>query len=479
MKYTILNVLLFFNQILIAQSFTEVIDTPFEGVWFGSSGFSDVDGDMDEDLFITGLTTDFSGILNPVTILYINDGGTFVEAANSQFEGVWFSAIAFSDVDLDGDEDVLITGQNNAEELTAILYYNENGEFTQAINTPFEGYRAGDILFSDVDLDGDEDLFLTGTTPFQPTTKLFLNESGIFSEVLDTPFQSFVDGSIAELDIDSDGDHDVIITGLNNGNGPITKIYVNENGNFSEFSNADICGVWAGAIALSDIDSDNDSDIIISGINSEPITKMFINEDGIFIEELDVPLPALAGGTISFFDVDGDFDDDLLLTGGGNLTDGIAKLFTNNQGIFTEVLDLPFDGVVRGTVSISDVDSDGDYDILITGSNNSEERITKLYLNDNIVSTIDSLKLESIFRLNIYPNPIKANNITIYYDSNINELYNIKLINTQGQTVYIAQKEFSIGSHNYNIKLPLLSKGCYFMKLSNNKHIITRKILIN
>ncbi|PJF33097.1 MAG: hypothetical protein CUN57_03045, partial [Phototrophicales bacterium] len=89
-------------------NFTEVSNTPFEGVTSGSVAFSDVDGDGDEDVLIAGANNSFDRI----TKLYNNDGtGTFTEVLGTSFEQVYDTSIAFSDVDGDGDEDVLIAGR--------------------------------------------------------------------------------------------------------------------------------------------------------------------------------------------------------------------------------------------------------------------------------------------------------------------------------------------------------------------------------
>ncbi|MEL6670062.1 MAG: FG-GAP-like repeat-containing protein, partial [Bacteroidota bacterium] len=87
-------------------------------------------------------------------------------------------------------------------------------------------------------------------------------------------------------------------------------------------------------------------------------------------------------GSISFADVDGDGDEDVLITGRDNSSVRISKLYANDgTGSFTEMMGTPFDGVYNGSVAFSDVDVDGDEDVLITGLNNSSVRISKLYIN--------------------------------------------------------------------------------------------------
>ena len=134
-------------------------------------------------------------------------------------------------MDDDGDEDVLITGSSIAK-----LYTNDgNGNFSEVSGTPFDGVLAGSTAFADVDGDGDKDVLITGSSN-QPIAKLYTNDgSGNFSEVSGTPFDGVFGGSTAFADVDGDSDKDVLITGLNNSNQPIAKLYTNDgSGNFSE-----------------------------------------------------------------------------------------------------------------------------------------------------------------------------------------------------------------------------------------------------
>ena len=103
--------------------------------------------------------------------------GNFTEMAGTPFDGVGSSSIAFSDVDGDGDNDVLITGENNSPEGISKLYTNDGmGNFTEMVGTPFDGVGISSIAFSDVDGDGDADVLITGVNnSFERTSKLYTN----------------------------------------------------------------------------------------------------------------------------------------------------------------------------------------------------------------------------------------------------------------------------------------------------------------
>tara|TARA_B100000809_G_scaffold139066_1_gene136701 strand:- start:17102 stop:17482 length:381 start_codon:yes stop_codon:yes gene_type:complete len=119
-RLLILILLLFETILLSAQiAFTPFPLNPhnlpitdvFERVQYSSIAFADIDGDNDQDVIITG--QDNSNLAS--TKLYTNNGnGSFIEVFGSPFEDVKNSSIAFTDIDFDNDQDVLITGENNS-----------------------------------------------------------------------------------------------------------------------------------------------------------------------------------------------------------------------------------------------------------------------------------------------------------------------------------------------------------------------------
>ena len=108
----------------------------------------------------------------------------------NEFMAVSNGNITYSDIDNDGDEDVLITGTLNNGDGSTKLYINDgNGFFAEALGTSFPDIRYGDAAFSDIDNDGDNDILITGFLAGTHITKLYKNNGlGDFTEVLVTPF---------------------------------------------------------------------------------------------------------------------------------------------------------------------------------------------------------------------------------------------------------------------------------------------------
>jgi len=367
-------------------TFQEVTGTTFDSTKDGSFAFADIDNDNDNDLLITGLNSSNQ----QTSKLYTNDGnGNFSLVSGTPFDGVIGGDVSFADVDNDNDQDVLITGLSGTT-YTAKLYINNgSGSFTLKSGTPFTGVKdQGSIAFADIDNDNDLDVLITGWryNPHQAISELYTNDgNGNFNLVIGSPFNGVRFSSIAFADIDNDNDQDLLITGLNSVGVIITKLYTNDgNGAFTEVIGTPFEGVTESSIAFADVDNDNDQDLVITGRNSsnQKIAKLYTNDGGgTFTEVTGTPFDGVYNSSIAFADVDGDNDQDLVITGKNNSSQKIAKLYINNgSGVFTVIAGAPFDGVSSGSIAFADVDGDNDQDIVITGFNVGAS--TKLYKNN-------------------------------------------------------------------------------------------------
>lgn len=466
----------FLGNLLAAQSFIEVSPSPFEGVSIGSIAFADIDNDTDSDVLITGRS--ISG--EPIAKLYSNDGdGNFSEIMNTSFEAVDFSSVAFADVDGDGDSDLLIMGDNLANDEITKLYKNDgNGNFSEVADTPFAGLYLGSLAFTDIDNDSDLDLLITGSNSGEESTKLYVNNgTGDFSEITNTLFEDVNLSAVAFADVDGDNDPDVIISGQNSDNIKSTKLYLNDgNGNFIIANNDVFEDVSQGDIAFADIDGNNTMDVILTGQNNADtrVAKMYINDGaGNFTQVFGTPFTGVKDSTVDFSDVDGDTDLDVLITGskGNGL---ISKLYTNNgSGIFSEVIDTPFDNAYLTSVGFIDVNGDNLIDVLISGY--TLLPTSKLYLNESTVSVDNDL-----FTVNFraYPNPTFSQLIQIEYNALSNSLIRLELYDAQGKLWKQQQRFLESGSQTFLLNLSGLQAGIYFLQLNNGKKSGIQKIVV-
>ena len=362
-------------------NFNIVLNTPFQGVYRSEAQFSDIDNDNDFDVLVSGKV----GSTTKIVKLYTNDGsGNFNEVFGTTFTTVTDSDIEFADIDNDNDPDLLITGFYN----TSLYKNNGSGIFTKMTNTGIPHAYNSEIEFADIDNDSDLDLLITGRSGSNRIAKLFTNDgTGAFTEVASTPFAQVQNGSISFGDIDNDNDIDVLITGDSSTIGiisPVAELYTNDGlGNFTVVAGSGLQGIHQGATAFRDIDNDNDLDLVIAGDTSSnpsglPFSQLYINNgSGVFSLSTDT-IQAMLLNDLEFEDI----DNDLVMIGKISSSTNKANTYVNDgMGNFTLDAHSPFPGISSGALAFTDVDSDNDMDIYITGSDTASQRIAKLYEN--------------------------------------------------------------------------------------------------
>lgn len=374
--------------------FSVLADVPFPDVYKSAIAFADIDGDDDQDVLISG-----SKGLNfdeGITKLYLNDGsGVFSFVLGTPFIDSMEGVVAFADVDGDNDQDVMISDYSDGDSNACVLYINNGeGDFSASTDSYFDEYYGGYFAFADVDGDNDQDVLITGGQSSYPS-RLYLNDgTGIFTYATGSSFPYVEFASVAFGDVDNDGDLDLAIAGKGYLYYTISELYINDGlGNYTPSTSSYLIPVSNGAIGFDDIDGDNDLDLIITGFNTgsndEYLYKSEVyRNDGLgnFLIEGNIPLKEVGSGTVAFADIDGDNDQDLLITGkdSSNGDDYVSNLYNNDgTGFFTLIPFTPFPGIIHSHIAFADVDGDNDLDLFITGVNQGES-ICELYFNDGL-----------------------------------------------------------------------------------------------
>lgn len=464
MKKNLLSTTLFF---VIGLASAQTIDvslfvpaTPFQDADVGSMAFADIDNDGDQDLLISGKG-------GPVkTTLYINDGlGNFTVATGTPFVNVFSGTVGFANVNNDSFIDILITGATSGGSKTANLYINNgNGTFSIA-PTPFALGSSGDFAFGDIDNDNDKDLIMTGINASDNGfTKLFLNNgSGSFSEVMNTSFEQLKNSSVAFIDIENDGDLDVVLTGKNNSNLISIKLYTNNGtGIYTLNNNSLLDGITNGDIAIADSDNDGDNDILITGeATSGALTKLYANNGtGTFTKVMNTPFTQAFGSATEFADFDNDGDKDILLVGARNGNPSAVAHIYQNQGNNTFVLSNNLIATYLASIAIADIDNDNDLDFIFGGTHfQTPTRNPKMYKNN--LNPLSTSNFENSSLITYSPNPTKD-----FVNFNSKEkIENIIIYNFLGQEV-LSKK---VTSQEFVIDISNLSNGSYIAKLKSNE----------
>jgi hypothetical protein len=311
---------------------------------------------------------------------------------SANLEGVSYihhSSLDWGDYDNDGDLDILLTGTNSSD--TAKVYRNDSGTFTD-INAGLKGVGYSSVDWGDYDNDGDLDILLTGwDNTSTPISKVYRNDSGSFTDI-SANLQGVAASSVNWGDYDNDGDLDILLTGSTFVNGITTKVYRNDSGNFTDIG-ANLQGVYGGSADWGDYDKDGDMDILITGYadssSSFGVSKVYRNDSGSFTD-IGASLTGVMRSDAAWGDYDNDGDLDILLAGDTiNGSPPVSKIYRNDNGSFTDI-NAGLQGTYFSSVSWGDYDNDGDLDIFLAGANtsptpNSKVRdgmLYKLYRND-------------------------------------------------------------------------------------------------
>jgi hypothetical protein len=344
----------------------------------GSVAWGDYDNDGDLDLIITGQAD-----TNQVAELYHNEGGTNFVPVASGLPAVNQSAVAWGDYDKDGYLDLALSGWRASGAVSRVYRNARDGTFVDA-NVGLPGLRWSSVTWSDFDNDGDLDLLLTGLddATTNALTRLYRNEGGTNFVDSNAGLPGVAQGAVAWEDFDGDGDQDLVLTGRDNSQIPISRIYRNVgDGIFSDIG-AELPGVEASSVAWGDFDNDGDPDLLLTGWTGGTYTTHLLRNErnGAQSSFLDIEanLPGASASSVGWGDYDGDGDLDIVLTGWtGNYS---ARIYRNDSGQNFAEIGADLVGVNWSSAAWADYDNDNDLDLLVTGSIEGG-RVCRLYRN--------------------------------------------------------------------------------------------------
>lgn len=460
---------------------TKVENPPFVPILTGKVITADVDGDMDQDVLVTGSSGHYIGS----TILYTNDGnGNFTEVEGTPFTPIEKSSAAFGDIDGDLDQDLIIVGLQGGVTRITKLYLNDgDGNFTEDESAPFHQVRFGDVAIADFDGDKDLDVLISGESSNGREVTLYRNDgSGNFTEDTNQIFQGVYYAPIAYGDVDGDKDLDVVVVGyamIDNNSVFVSRLYFNDgNGNFTPPETNYLRHIADGDIAFSDVDKDGDLDLLMTGKQWAPtgisrvLTLLYTNDGtGTYTEAEVQPFAHVGAGAIAFGDIDNDEDEDVIisgLTGSGNTPSRLTMLYTNDgEGNFTIVENTPIDSVRYGSVAFTDVDGDDDIDLFVAGQDLLNNRVANLFLNCGGVITGNRISANE--EITLYPNPTSgAFNIDLSQYPNAR----IRIMNTSGRII----SEIT-NSDTYNSIYIQGPAGLYFVEVATLEKSLKYKVV--
>lgn len=289
-------------------------------------GIADFDGDGDPDIIVVSED-------DKTNELYLNNGdGTFTDAGDRiPVTGTSNSVLVF-DVNNDGALDILIgnNGQNN------ILINDGKGHFKDESIKRFGEFIdvTQDLTLADIDNDGDEDLLIAN----EDANRILINDgNGFFKDQSSDrlPYRTSPEETreVDVADIDGDGDLDILygnVQAFVQGAVRQNRLLLNDGkGVFSDITQTHLpkddnrCF----GIAFLDIDGDGDADIMTGNTNGArfggetPFSVYLNNGQGKFTDTTGTFLPENIKGRgfdIDFVDFNGDQIKDLFLSNRGS-----------------------------------------------------------------------------------------------------------------------------------------------------------------
>lgn len=353
--------------------------------------------------------------------------------------------------------------------------------FTIDVDSLF-GLWMGDSDWGDVDNDNDLDLMMVGYglggATGQGFHKFYRNDGNSTFTLLDTGMMGVGNGSVRFADLDNDNDLDAIVSGQYLFNIDSTRVYINNNGIFTD-SNANLPPRVSNSISIGDYDNDGDQDILMTGgtiaQSAVGYLEIYRNDGNFNFTQVNVMTPGIRNGHAEFGDYNNDGWLDICLAGSAGSGNYVTKILKgSSSGTFTE-LPLAFLGLRYSKVAWVDYDCDGDLDLLVSGSYvNESPSEFRLYRNDgndvftdvaqtNVLGERQGDMVWGDVNCDGYPDIILNGLIT-----NTSTVANVYLYNPQSalfedsQTmIYLKYACMSLGDYNNDSRLDMSLCGHY------------------
>jgi len=338
------------------------------------------------------------------TIFIVNGQLRFEESAISvgidhQYQGgTAGGGASFFDINGDGWDDISLAKSDG------IAFYLNTGQgrFNKVI--PFGlkpiSEKVKQILWVDIDNDGDFDLYYTSET----FDKLYLNVSDFHFQEVTSKF-NLIENQIPSFaaawgDVNLDGNLDLYVSDKSPESITSNRLYLNTTGQFfneaSDLFNVSDPGKKPFALAFVDINNDLYPDLYMAQ-DREAGNTLLANRSGQVFEDISVSSNAnliMEGMSVSLVDIDRNGFTDLYIT---NIESGNKFLLNNGDETFTEKSS--FFGVEYFQISwganFLDFDNDGDNDLYVSSSVPGIASKSAFFINDlNHFTQVNLLGME-------------------------------------------------------------------------------------
>jgi hypothetical protein len=424
------------------SGFIEDTSVSLPGVYAGSVAWADYNGDGKQDLLLTGW--DGSGYISK---LYKNTGSGFIEDTSVSLPGVSSGSVAWADYNGDGKQDFLLTGFDSYSSETisnkiSKLYKNTGSGFIEDTSVSLPGVGWSSVAWADYNGDGKQDFLLTGyDNSNNPISKLYKNTGSGFSEDTSVYLPGVRYSSVAWSDYNGDGKPDFLLTGTDS-SGYISKLYKNTGSGFSEDTRVSLPDVSGSSVAWADYNGDGKPDLLLTGYDNSnnKISKLYKNTGSGFTEDTSVSLPGVGWSSVAWADYNGDGKPDFLLTGEDNSGNYISKLYKNTTPNIIAQISIKDTQIIEG--------DNGKKLAKFTVSLNtpSTQTVTVNYATTNDTAKVGEDYQRTNGKLTFKPGETrKTVNVPVFGDTKLEANETFKLLLSQPKNAKLGKKQ-AIGS---------------------------------
>jgi hypothetical protein len=387
-----------------SDSFVDTL-VSLPGVQYGSANWGDCNNDGASDLLILG---EVSSTLKIARVYQQVAGGDFTLTA--VLSDVTHGAAAWGDYDNDGYLDIALTGEHAGVPISRLYHNMHNGCTFSPVAANLIGVCYSTIAWGDYNMDGQLDLLLAGDNGSQPVTKLYRNNHGYFSDS-GLVLPGIQNGAAVWGDYNNDGLADLLLTGSITGNARLSKLYRNNGAGALIETPTALPALSNSAAAWGDYDNDGNLDLLLEGTQdgaSPYIPEVYRNQQGTFVKNstTDNLLGSLNWTGAAW----GDYDSDGYLDALISSNDFATAYHNRSDGTFAAGLNVGVSVLNNGSLAWGHYDSDGALDVAVTGIGNSG-RVTKIYRYGNLTSSAPPSAPRNLTAT------VTGSNVTLRWDS--------------------------------------------------------------
>ena len=305
------------------------------------------------------------------------------------------NSIEIADVNNDGLNDIILSGYDSTRfgVFLDVILGNSDGSLSKGYQTNYVTYPdtiaeylggVGNIAVADVNLDGNIDIYINGSA----ISKLLFNtSSGSFSQSnwLQSMFVTYSNGKWG--DVNMDGKPDLFLMGVNEfSNNILNELFINTGSDLEKDPTTIFPGLFTGNSTWGDYNNDGDPDLIIGGQTADPnssVTRLYQNDPIGRLTEVTTAdaINGLKAGAFHYSDLDSDGDLDIIMTGWNKIEENLVTYILENEPLGTYTLSsnqIDF-AVAYGTIDAIDFNQDGFKDIVIAGADNVSNYSGKIH----------------------------------------------------------------------------------------------------